>query len=83
VVESNTQATGISASGTRYLLVATGEFTETPASAVGNFTLLNAFRIVRQGGSADDDFTATELLHGTVVHGELVVDLYRVETQCR
>jgi len=83
VVESNTQGTGISASGARYILIATGEFVETPASVIGNFTLLNTFRILRQGGTTDDDFTATELLHGTVVHGELVVDLYRVETECR
>jgi hypothetical protein len=83
VVESNTQAMGISASGASYILIETGGFVETPASVIGNFTLLNTFRIVRQGGSGEDDFTATELMHGTVVDGEVVADVFRFETECR
>ena len=83
VEASNTQGTGISASGASYILIATGEFVETPASVIGNFTLLNTFRVLRQGGSTGDDFTATELMHVTVVNGEAVVDLIRVDTECR
>jgi hypothetical protein len=84
VENSNTQGTGISASGAKYVLISTGEFVETPASdVVANFTERSTFKLVRQGvGSTADDFTVTILFKGTVVNGEVKVDITRFEAEC-
>ena len=84
VVTSDTHGTGTSPSGANYILIAAGESVETPASdVVANFIERSTFKLVGPGvGPTADDFTVTILFKGTVVNGEVKVDITRFEAEC-
>lgn len=75
---------GVGASGATYQVRSVDNEGSAPSPAVSVYTSAGTMRIVREGGSGDDDFTAHFTNHSTIINAtnELVVEFSMGHTKC-
>jgi len=77
------ELSGVSASGATYQIFSVDNVGSAPSPRTSVYTAAATFRLVREGGSGDDDFMAHSIVHLTVnANGELTADFGVVRSRC-